>query len=1099
MDKKVIIKRDGKKALFDIQKIRNQIIPACAGTSINYLELEAQLALGKIKNLKTSDIQEKLILTAKNNVSVDNPDWDLVAGRLASYNLYRKIYKATKLEVIDYAEHIKYLIRNNHYRKDILSMVTKEELATLSTYIKQERDYNLLISQIMLLESKYLIKTKTKFIEYPSTADMTNGLILASLEKDKTKYTKTFYDMLSKYYLSLATPFKSNLRRPHGNTGSCYIGEGADNLYSIFKSYTDMALISKEGGGIGWYWGKIRPGDTYTPGVPKSNKINKWIKIVNDIAVAVNQRGIRKGAITPALDWWHMDIIDFCEIKSELSGDLRDKAFDVFPQVVVDAYFIDAVLEDKEIYLFNQYEYHKLTNIDVTELVDEALYATHAQIKELIETGKLKHYEKIKAKDLWKKFLKTWIEYGDFYITHKDNINRANYVKGIGITKCTNLCVSGKTKILTKKYGYIDIEKVSDMTLEVWNGTQWSMTKLFKTHENDKLLTIKLSNGQTIHATDYHRWEVITGYKKTGRGKIYSTPAKIKTTKELQVGDKLSKFLLPIVPHGNKELYLAYENGFYTGDGCAGKRGIGRVYLYGKKRLLLEKFKGYTAYHEDDEQDRTVLSFGNRNLKDKFFIPSIEYKLSARLKWLAGLLDSDGTLTNNNGAEAIQLSSINVAFLNNILLSLQEMGIQSKVTLMRDSGYYELPLNDKSGNNGKFLCKTVYRLIIAGSETQKLLNLGFKAYRVMPTERKYNREAMHFIKIVSVTDDKINEATYCGNEPINHKLMFNGVMTMNCVESFSISKPATKWKIEGSSNGQITTESNGFTHSCNLISVNVANILNDDKLLKKVCYSAVRMLDNSIDLGTAPIYEAEKTSKALRNIGIGIVGMADYMAYNKVLYDTEDGRRVGEKLAEKIAYYCYSASIELAEEKGAYPLFDKNNYNKLFGEDPTKLNEYSLENGNSFDWIKLVNKIREKGIRNFYLLAYAPNTSSGLMQGVTPSYLPAYNKFNTQKLGDMIVPVLPKFIKSRYWFYKTKFQYKPSDIIKYTRILQRWVDTGISMEININPVLTSIKEISDAILEGFKTKELKAVYYSLTINPDKPNNDEPAICTDCAN
>ena len=756
---KYIIKRNGNKVPFDIQKIRNQTIPSCKGTTINSLELESQLTLNTNKLLYTKDIQEKLILNAKNNVNVENPDWDIVAGRLASYDLFRQIYKTTKIDFKEYKKLVEYLVRNKYYRKDLLLMMSEDEFNKISSYLKIDRDYNLLISQIMLLKSKYLIKNKNNFLEYPSTADMTNSIILASKEKDKVKYAKLFYDMLSNYYISLATPFKSNLRRPNGNTGSCYIGEFDDNLYNIFKSYTDMAIISKEGGGVGWYLGKIRPEGTYTHGVPKSNKINKWVKIINDIAVAVNQRGIRKGAITPALDWWHLDIVDFCEIKSELSGDLRDKAFDIFPQVIVDRYFIDAVLQDKEVYLFNQYEFKKLTNIDVTEEIDTTLYEIHKKVEQLIKTKKLKHYEKVKAKDLWKKFLKTWIEYGDFYIAHKDNLNKSNYVKNIGITKCANLCQ----------------------------------------------------------------------------------------------------------------------------------------------------------------------------------------------------------------------------------------------------------------------------------------------------------------------------------------------------ESFSISKVATQWKIEGNSDNQITVSSDGLIHSCNLISINVANILNNDNLLKQVCEASVRMLDNSIDLGVSPVYEAKKTSEYLRNIGIGIVGLADYMAYNKVMYDTEEGRLVAERLAEKIAYYCYNASIDIAQEKGAYPAFNQANYNTLFGETPEKLNEFSKQTGNNFDWIEVVNKIKSKGIRNFYLLAYAPNTSSGLVQGVTPSYLPAYNKFNTQKLGDMIVPVLPKFIKKRFWYYKTKFQYKPSDIIKFTIRIQRWVDTGISMEVNINTALTNIKEISDAILDGFKSKELKAVYYSLTINPDKDENKQATICYDCAN
>jgi len=748
-----VIKADGRKEDFDIEKIRKQIVPACEGTKINPLEFESLVCLDLSSNIKASDIQQKLILVAKNRISDEEPDWDIVAGRLMAHQLMREVWKSTKYDIEDFKEHIQYLTRNQYYRSDILKCYSDEDLDKIATYIKKDRDYNLRLSQVALLKSKYLVKNKKGIIEYPSTADMFNSMILATIEEEnkRVQISKEYYEMLSKYILSLATPFKRNLRIPNGNTGSCFIGETPDNIYGIFKTYADMAYISQEGGGIGWYWGKVRPSDSYSRNVPKANKINKWLKIVNDIAVAVNQRGARVGAITPALDWWHMDIIDFCEIKSELNGDLRDKCFDIFPQIVVDDYFIEKVYNKENVYLFDQYEYKNLTGKDITELIGKELYQAHLEVEELIKEGKLKHYEEVKAGKIWKQALWSWVEYGDFYITHKDNLNLSNYMYNVGIAKNANLCV----------------------------------------------------------------------------------------------------------------------------------------------------------------------------------------------------------------------------------------------------------------------------------------------------------------------------------------------------ESYSLSKVATTWKKEVKGDKEVTTETDGLTHSCNLISINVANILNDDKLLERACRNAVRMLDASIDLGTMPILEAEKSSKLLRNIGIGVVGLADWMAYNKVTYDTDEGRDLAEQLQEKIAYYCYNASIDLAIEKEPYLGFKDADYSKLFGKEPSELNKMSK---NDFDWIEVQQRIINNGIRNMLLIALAPNTSSGLVQGVTASYLPAHSKNNTQTLGDMVIPVLPKFIDKRYWFYKTKFQYKTEDIIKFTRRLQRWVDTGISMELTINPDLSpSIKGISDEIIKGFRSKELKAVYYSLTIDAKK------FACESCAN
>lgn len=446
---KKVLKRNGTKEDFNILKIRKKIEPAFEGTSENPLEFESSIHINIAQDIKSTDIQENLILLAKNNISDEHPDFDIIAGRLMADSMTREVWKNTKIDYENFDEHLDYLIRNNYYRSDIKNWYSEEDIKELSKSLDYKRDYNLRLSQAALLKSKHLIKNKKGILEYPSTADMTNSMILASIEKESNRIpiSKEYYEMLSTYVISLATPFKMNLRIPNGNTGSCFIGEMPDNTPGIFKSYTDMAYISQEGGGIGWYLGKVRPGDAYSQKVPKANKINRWIKIINDIAVAVNQRGVRNGAITPALDWWHLDIIDFMEIKSELNGDLRDKCFDIYPQVVFDDYLVNAYFNNEDVYLFDQYEFKNLTNIDITELIGEELINAHLKVKELIETGKLKHYNKVSAKSIVKKSYWSWVEYGDFYITHKDNLNISNYMSEYGIAKCGNLCMTGDTMI----------------------------------------------------------------------------------------------------------------------------------------------------------------------------------------------------------------------------------------------------------------------------------------------------------------------------------------------------------------------------------------------------------------------------------------------------------------------------------------------------------------------------------------------------------------------------------------------------------------------------------------------------------------------------
>ena len=752
-------KRNGNIVPFDISKIQKQIDFAVYDTGISALEYESIIELPPKETIESKEIQQIIINSGVKKITIDNKGWDYSVGRANMYDLYRQIYKRTKYEVKQWEDMIHYLVRNDYYRADILeyfNKLTSKQKKFINSFIEgknsKNNDFKMTFAQVQILSSKYLIKNKRGVIEYPIMADIANALIISKGGKHFNKVFKYIH----KQYISLATPFKRNLRRPLGNVGSCFIGESEDSLSSLMKSFTDMAMISKEGGGIGWYLGKIRPEDTYSYKIVKSNNITKWAKIINDIAVAVNQAGTRPGAITLGLDWWHLDIDSFLDIKSELNGDLRDKSFDIFPQFIGDRYFFEAVQEDKEIYKFNQYEYKKQFGIDVTELAKEDLYKVHKHIEELVQEGKFKeNVQKIKAKELWRKVLWTWIEIGDFYITSKDNLNKSNY--------------------------------------------------------------------------------------------------------------------------------LMYD------------------------------------------PDRGIAKMGNL-----------------------------------------------------------------------------------------------------------------------------------------------------------------------CIESFSFSKASTEWEEEASLDKRKTTKSNGKYHACNLASINMTNLINaSDELFEDICFYAVYILDSSIEEGSMPVKEANTLSKQIRNIGIGAVGVGDIMAYNNKLYDTEEGQLFGEKIIEKMAYYCYKSSVKLSKELGAYPLFKPENYNKILGYNPKELNKMSP---NGFDWVELQKDIKESGIRNFYLNALAPNSSTGILMQSTASYLPVYNKEMYQTLGDLSLPIIPKFIEKHLWSYKTKFQYNPVDIIKFTKRIQTWIDTGISMEININPMLVKINKISDALLEGFIDGDLKAVYYSLTID-----NKRDSGCTDCAN
>jgi len=274
--------------------------------------------------------------------------------------------------------------------------------------------------------------------------------------------------------------------------------------------------------------------------------------------------------------------------------------------------------------------------------------------------------------------LKVKMVTGKGYFFFKDKVNRARpmtYVNNGLFVNNSQLCVAPETLILTNK-GHQTIKELAGKEAIVWNGKQWSTVTVEKTGTSQKLVKVVTDSGYELNCTEYHKFYV----KENGHrhGKIVE-----KRAHELQAGDKLIKLSTPII-EGIKNLHLAYQNGFYSGDGCS----VGedsRIYLYGGKRLLKHLFESHAKnWVTQDNQDREY--FNVPNLEEKFFVPDAFYSVQSRLDWFAGLLDSDGTVCRIGKSQTLQIASVEPEFLREIQLMLQTLGVQSKVRKARDAG-----------------------------------------------------------------------------------------------------------------------------------------------------------------------------------------------------------------------------------------------------------------------------------------------------------------------------------------------------------------------------------------------------------------------------
>jgi ribonucleoside-diphosphate reductase alpha chain len=326
--------------------------------------------------------------------------------------------------------------------------------------------------------------------------------------------------------------------------------------------------------------------------------------------------------------------------------------------------------------------------------------------------------------------------------------------------------------------------------------------------------------------------------------------------------------------------------------------------------------------------------------------------------------------------------------------------------------------------------------------------------------------------------DTINRAN-----PNKHEGYIPGVNL--CCESFSNVKPGVE------------------AHCCNLVSLNLANI--EAPEIADICTLAVRILDNTIDLTTPPFDGAKTHNNKYRTIGVGCMGLADWLAKRHLTY--ENLEKISN-LFEEVAYWCTFASMELAKDRGAYAVFAGSEWSqgKLVGAKPV---EWFVENAHQAQrWIDLGLDIQQYGIRNSHITAIAPNTSSSLVQGCSASILPVYSKFFYDKWAKGTVPIAPPFIDECFWYYHENKSLDQKKVIKAVAVMQQWIDTGISMELlfNLNKGVyfpdeperfLKAKDIFETLVMAWE-EGCKAVYYIRTVQKDdfKENSDG---CVACAN
>ncbi|WP_294725947.1 ribonucleoside-diphosphate reductase subunit alpha [uncultured Fusobacterium sp.] len=416
---------------------RSEIIKICEGLEIDLQSFENYLDSIYSQDISSEKIQDILINYAVSMTSFEESDWTYLAGKLLMRKTQNEALKNRGFSYGNFYETIKKMVELGVYDSR-LKEYGEEEIRELEKEIDISRDMIYDYAGANMFVNRYLLKYDGKIFELPQEVFMCIAMLLAINEENRVLVAKSFYNALSLKKISLATPILANLRVPNGNLSSCFITAMDDNIESIFYNIDTIAKISKNGGGAGLNISRIRAKNSMVNGYHNaSGGVIPWIKIINDTAVAVNQQGRRAGAVTVALDSWHLDIESFLELQTE-NGDQRGKAYDIYPQVVVSDLFMERVEKNLEWTLLDPYEIRMKYGIELCELYGEEFEKKYLEIEKARDITLKKV---VKARELFKEIMKTQIETGMPYIFFKDRANLMNHNNHVGMIGNGNLCM----------------------------------------------------------------------------------------------------------------------------------------------------------------------------------------------------------------------------------------------------------------------------------------------------------------------------------------------------------------------------------------------------------------------------------------------------------------------------------------------------------------------------------------------------------------------------------------------------------------------------------------------------------------------------------
>ena len=885
-----IIKRNGNTEAYSSEKMAHFLDWCTCHTNLqpSYIQHLIEKSLDNMDEVHVDDVLNLVSRVAEQMTSRIQPGWVMVAGRVEAVQDIKRLREAG-LDLIDgEADVINDAVKKMHY------YLPADCDYDFSRLIDIDFDYSLPINNVRMIREKYGRKIVADLNECPSLSLLRQAIDISQRKRGEYDFgfMEQVYDALKRGYFTNATPLQIHAGKQYRSTGSCTLMTIDDSTQGIQDGATEIAKHSKFGSGIGIDVSQIAgSGRPILSTEGHSNGVVPFIRVYDSVLRAWNQGSKRSGAGVITFPWWHIDFKELIFLKANKGLD-EQRIRGLKYAMTTDDYLYDMCEKDGEVALVCPNEALKYFGDDrLTSTTGKPYIDTLKSIKEGVIDGSLPG-EIIKAREVMKLYLKNAFDSGNVYETNLSNANKQNMARQPVLS--SNLCVAGETKILTKRWGNTPIGRLAGQFIECWNGVEWSKTEIVRTSNSERLYLVTIEGGGLVRATAYHRWIVV----KDGEEKIVET-------KYLKEGDVLKKTKLVPCSHGNSSPSFPRQEGSRNAENL---------------------HKGRVAY------------------------PSNYYTLEYRAKWLGGMLEKIGQITQSGGNRI----SINV-------ISKNKIGIEGLRMFVMELGMYSFVKHSKVNSE--------YRVLtIAGSQLMKAYAYGMRIHNKGFKTHVYARESVPKMKVHSVVDTGRSEPTFCGLEPKENKLVFNGQITMNCQEVYIPSK---------------RTKEETLTGLCFLNSTDIAAYWKlSDAERAALAYMQVKALDNQIETDYYSVPEtSEQYAKDARYIGVGISNLATLFAEQGIDMRTQEALEFMDEVMDDWSYNIISASNRLAKQRGRCEGYKESKWRqratplRMSNVEAKVLTEYQP---NQRKWEGLVRQIKLHGMRNTLVMACAPTACQKL-------------------------------------------------------------------------------------------------------------------------